>query len=157
MISCLVLYVFRKIGLKKTDTSQIQLEGYKCIPHRRSSCAIGGLIIYPHENFEYDSKFKLTGYDTWEDQFIQVKKNATLSKPIIIGNIYRLPKKHLEHYDVFINEFSSILNKFESDRNQVLIAGYFNINLLEINNKHIISEYFDMLISYSFYHKTVKQ
>ncbi len=144
--------VFRKGLEEDSDTSQIQLEGYKCIPQGRSSSTKGGLIIYLHENSN-DYKFKLTGYDTWEGQFIQVKKNATLSKPIIIGNIYRQPRKNLEHYDVFINEFSSILNKFESDRNEVLIAGDFNINLHEINNKHIISEYFEMLTNHSFYPK----
>ncbi len=48
-----------------SDTSQIQLEGYKCIPQGRSSSTKGGLLIYLHENFECDSKFKLRGYDTW--------------------------------------------------------------------------------------------
>ncbi len=46
-------------------------------------------------------------------------------------------------------------NKFESDRNEVLIVVDFNINLLEINDKHIISEYFDMLTNHSFYPKII--
>ncbi len=36
---------------------------------------------------------------------------------------------------------------------EVIITGDFNIDLLKVNDKHIISEYFDMLTSYSFYHK----
>ncbi len=39
-------------------------------PQGRSSSTKGGLSIYLHENFEYASKLKLTGYDTWEGQFI---------------------------------------------------------------------------------------
>ncbi len=50
----------------------------------------------------------------------------------------------MEHYDVSINMFSFNLNKYESDSNEVLIAGDFNINLIEINDKHIINEYVDV-------------
>ncbi len=52
-----------------------------------------------------------------------------------------------------INEFSAILENFEMNIKEVIITGDFNIDLLKVNDKHIISEYFDMLISYSFYPK----
>ncbi len=54
------------------DLSQIQLDGYKCIPLGKSCSTKGGLIIYLQEQFEYMDKSKLI-YNTWVSQIIQVK------------------------------------------------------------------------------------
>ncbi len=59
----------------------------------------------------------------------------------------------LENYREFMKGFSSILDKLESNNNEVIITGDFNIDLLKINDKPIISEYFDLLTSHSFYFK----
>jgi hypothetical protein len=141
-------YVFSALCIQESwlyegdDVSQIQIEGYDCIPLGKSCSSKGGLIIYLHENFNHDPnlKVKLNTYKTWEGLIIHVQKGETLAKPINIGNIYRPPKENLEHYYEFINEFSPILQKFD-------------IDLLKINDKHVISEYFDMLTSQSFYPK----
>ncbi len=96
---------------------------------------------------------KLNKYNTWEGQGIQVKNGLVLAKPINIVNIYRPPKDDLEHYKEFIEEFSYILDKLEKDKNKVIISGDFNIDLLKINDKQIINEYFDTLTSHRFYPK----
>ncbi len=96
---------------------------------------------------------KLNKYNTWEGQSIQVKKGLALAKPVSIVNIYRPPKDHLEHYKEFIDDFSYILDKLEKNTNEVIISSVFNIHLLEINDKQIISEYFGTLTSHSFYPK----
>ncbi len=95
----------------------------------------------------------LTKYKTWEGQFIEVKKGEYLTKPIVISNIYRPSKDTREHYHEFITELTPILNKLETNKNQTIITGDFNIDLLKINDKHIFSQYFDLLNSYSFYPK----
>ncbi len=46
-----------------------------------------------------------------------------------------------------------ILDNFEINNKEVITTGNFNIDLVKVNHKHIISEYFYMLISYSFYPK----
>ncbi len=48
---------------------------------------------------------------------------------------------------------SAILNTHEANSNDVIIAGDFNIYLLKVNDKHVFSDYFDMLKSHSFYPK----
>ncbi len=96
----------------------------------------------------YKSKL---GYNTWKGQIIQVKSANNLNKPINIGNIYRPPKDIIEKYIEFINEFSPILNTLEANSNAVIITGDFNIDLLKVNDKHVFSDYFDMLTSHSFY------
>jgi hypothetical protein len=154
-----VNYAFSAICIQESwlsegvDTSQIQLEDYECIPQGKSCSSKAGLIIYLHNNFKYHPKLRLTQYATWEGQVIQVEKGEILNKPIIIGNIYRPPKENLEQYEEFIEEFSQILEKYESNRNEVIFTGDYNIDLLKINEKHKISEYFDMLTGHSFYPK----
>ncbi len=56
-------------------------------------------------------------------------------------------------YNKFIEEFFPILVNLEKIKKDVILAGDFNIDLLKINNKNIISEYFNMITSISFYPK----
>ncbi len=123
------------------NTSQIKLEGYKCILQGKTCSLKGGLIIYFNDNFKHESKLRLTQHTTWEGQVIKVEKGDTLTKPVVIGNIYRPPKESLVYYDEFINEFSLILEKCESNSNEVIFTGDYNIDLLNINEKHKISDY----------------
>ena len=51
----------------------------------------------------------------------------------------------------FLNEFTSIISLIDKTNSDIIIAGDFNINLLKINEKNIVGEFFDMLISNSFY------
>jgi hypothetical protein len=118
------------------------------------SCSTkGGLIIYLQDKFDYTYTSRLTNYNTWEGQIIQVKKGKNLKKPIIIGNIYRPPKDLVEKYTEFINELAPILNMLQTNKNEAIITGDFNIDLLKINDKSVFSEYFDMLTNHSFYPK----
>lgn len=134
------------------DTDQFEIEGYQLIPQGKYATPCGGLIIYLHDNFTFTKKPALK-YDTWEGQFIHVKKGEHLSKPIILGNIYRCTKYLVEDYNRFTNEFSPHLSHYGSNNTDVLIAGDYNINLLKVNEKSVISEYFDMVTSHSFYPK----
>ncbi len=135
------------------DISLIQLEGYECIPQGKACSSKGGLIIYLHEHFKHKCRLKLDNYATWERQVIEVSQGKILNKPLYIGNIYRPPKENLEFYDQFINEFTPILNKLEKSNKEVILAGDYNIDLLKINDKNIISEYFDTLTGNRFYPK----
>ncbi len=139
-----------KLVIKGDNTSLIHLEAYDCIPQGKSCSSKGGLIIYLLDNFKHRNKLTVNNYKTWEGQVIEVMQEKTLSKPLYIGNIYRSPKENLEFYDQFIDGFTSVLVILEKNNKEVILAGDFNIDLLKINGKHIISEYFDMLTSNSF-------
>ncbi len=65
--------------------------------------------------------------------------------------------ENLVFYNQFIEEFAPILVNLEKNNKDVILAGDFNIDLLKINNQNIISEYFDMLTSNSFYPKITTQ
>ncbi len=53
-------------------------------------------------------------------------------------------------YNEFIRELYPILNTFKNNKNEVIIAGDFNSDVLKINDKHI-SETFATFTSHSFY------
>ncbi|KAG1656709.1 hypothetical protein GQR58_023766 [Nymphon striatum] len=136
------------------DTSWLQLEGYNCIPLPQSGCTRkGGLLIYLHKKYESKVDLNISNFSTWEGQFIQIKAGKCLNKSLYLGNIYRAPRTLVADYSAFTQEFSLILSRYETGSSDVLIAGDFNINLLQINNNAHFSNYFDMLTAHSFYPK----
>ena len=57
-----------------------------------------------------------------------------MTKTIILGNVYRPPKDINENYQTFIDEFANKLVYLNNNRNEVIIAGDYNIDLLKIND-----------------------
>ena len=135
------------------DISQIQLDDYECIPQGKTCSIRGGLIIYLHKNFKYEEKMKLNTYDTWEGQFIKVKKSNTMTKDIMIGNIYRLPRELVENYQTFIDEFTPVITSLNATKSEIFMTGDYNIDLLKINEKPLFATYLDMFTNNSFYPK----
>ncbi len=82
------------------------------------------------------------------------KKGENLNKPINIVNIYCPPYDLLDSYNEFIKELSPVLSTLQNNNNEIIVASDFNINLLQINDRHVVGEYFDMLTSHSFYPKS---
>ena len=115
------------------DISQIQLEDYNCIAQGKSSSAKGGLIMYIHTKYDY-KLIKVNQYENWEGQLIEITGGG-ITKPVIMGNIYRPPRDLNVNYKQFIDEFSLLLSTFDQNNSEVIIAGDFNINLLKINQK----------------------
>ena len=88
----------------------------------------------------------------WESQFLEITYQ-TMTKTIILGNVYRPPKDINENYQTFIDEFANKLVYLNNNRHDVIIAGDYNIDLLKINDKPIISEYVDTITSHGFFPK----
>ena len=42
----------------------------------------------------------------------------------------------------FLNEFTSIISLIDKTNSDIIIAGDFNINLLKLNEKNIVGEFF---------------
>ena len=52
-----------------------------------------------------------------------------------------------------MNDMRSILTSYERLNSNIIFAGDFNMNLLEVNNKDAITEFFDLIASFSFFPK----
>ena len=143
----------QKCWISENDNlSQIQLVGYTCICQGKRCSSSGGLIIYADSRYKYELLDIPSEYTGWERQFIKISGDG-ISKEIIIGNIYRPPKESIEHYLCFINDFSQLLSRLQTNNAEVILAGDFNINILQINEKRIFSQFEDGLTENSFYTK----
>ena len=52
-----------------------------------------------------------------------------------------------------MNDMRSILTSYERLKFDIIFAGDYNMNLLEVNNKDAITEFFDLITSFSFFPK----
>ena len=125
------------------DIFMYQLDGYTCSPK-------GGLVIYLHENFTYSTVALYERSDVWEGQFIQISGNE-LSFKLLLGNVYRPPRDILHNYNTFNDEFNHVLEQLTRSKPEVIIAGDYNINLLELAKRNIVNKYFTFITSYNCY------
>ena len=67
---------------------------------------------------------------SWEGLFIDVF-GEQLNKQIHIGNIYRPPKNNNNNQSIelFIEEFSPIVDRIGKNMSHGIMVGHFNINL----------------------------
>ena len=112
-----------------SDTSQIQLAGYNCITQGKISSETGGLITYLDVYFSYEIILNINEYAKWDGQIIKVPGGG-LPKSVIICNLYRTPRLLQDQIRQFINELSTVLSTIDRKKNDVLLVGDFNINLL---------------------------
>ena len=88
----------------------------------------------------------------WEGQFLEITYQ-TMTKTIILGNVYRPHKYINENYQTFIDEFANTSVYLHNNKNEVILARYYNIDLLNINDQPIINGYFDTITSHGFFPK----
>ena len=70
-------------------------------------------------------------------------------------NIYQPPKENItnEILATFIEEINTLLSDLNRFRSVINVLGDFNIDLLQINDKVIIKQYFENMITLSMYPK----
>ena len=129
-----------------SDTSLIQLDGYKLITQSHSSSAHGGLAIYVKINYKYEI-YKSITHPLWEGLLVKIYNG---SKNIVIGNIYRPPHNLNENFISFFEEFSSLLSEINESNCESVITGDFNINLLKIHSRAISLSFFNLISSAGF-------
>ena len=75
-----------------------------------------------------------------ESQLIEI--SGTLAKNIILGNIYSPPRNTVNDYNIFSREFTGALEYLANLGPEILIAGDYNINLLDVHNRDVVGNYF---------------
>ena len=137
------------------DFSQINIEGYNVFAEgKRSECSEhGGLITYIDENLEaYKMEIK-NDSSCWENLFVSINPNQH-SKELIIGNLYKPPKDNSrENIMTFTSEIENVLAELRDKNSEVLLAGDYNINLLQLETRETYEDFFDNMLSSGFYPK----
>lgn len=72
---------------------------------------------------------------------------------MVLGNIYRPPRNLHENLTQFINELSTNISHLISQNSDAIFCGDYNIDLLKINDKEVIEEFFDMMCTHSCFPK----
>ena len=132
----------------EVDLSVYHIDGFHMISHAKTCSAHGGLVIYLSNEFSFEELSFAGVKSGWEGQFIKVRCGL---KDITIGNIYRPPKDLVESYTAFTDELSDILSMLSSTNMPVVIAGDFNIDLLRVNEKASVADFFDSITSNGFF------
>ena len=137
----------------KSDNPCIQIEGYDCIPQSRYCGQKGGLITYVKST--YDNKIFKFGQnsDIWEGLYVEVRDNDGFR--IMIGNIYKPPRNNNNNANIerFTTELKPVLKSLENEKCDVALAGDYNINLLQLNEKLKFQAFFDELTNCSLFPK----
>ena len=93
---------------------------------------------------------------TWEGLFVKMQGMEN-TKDIIIGNIYRPPYDNncKENIDSFTSELDPILSSFDTNTNDLIVAGFLNINLLQVImcNKEHYGDFLDLVLGHSLFPK----
>lgn len=136
------------------DTSLLALDGYNLVTGLASCSIHGGVCIYVRDQLKYRILDIPNNSNIWDGLFLEITEadnfhnhNHCNTNKITLGNIYRPPRDNIENYRTFIEDLNVIFNKFQQTRREVLIVGDFNIDLLKLNDKPIIHEYFENMIS----------
>ena len=120
----------------------LKLPDYKCEHMYRPHKAGGGVSLYIANDIDDFLRKDLNRMNNCiESVFIEIKKEH-INYDVIIGNIYRPPRGDVE-------EFTDLLSMNKCASNYVLHHGGFNINLLNIDNHPVSSEFLETMFSYS--------
>lgn len=125
------------------NTDLIKIPGYnKCSRHRLNNETGGGVALFIHNSIEYSAINSST--KTFESVFVDLKTRNKGST--IIGAIYRPPGGSLADFN---EELDSLLTSFTRSNNKNLIlAGDYNINLLNHNHHEATESFLNIMYSH---------
>ena len=77
-----------------------QLPNYNFVSGSKSYCQHGSLLMYIHDSLKYEIRDESENISNWE--CLSVK---------ILDNIYNKPYTTVEHFDLFLSQFTSFIDK----------------------------------------------
>ena len=132
------------------DSIAYQITDYELITMPSKCSKHGGLIIYIHKSFSHSVKHFEHTSSIWDSVFVNIVHLKT-NRNFLIGNIYRPPHKHIEHLNIFITEFSDILQTISTNKTtKCFVTGDTNIYLLKIHQNTHNELFFNNIISAAF-------
>ena len=137
---------------EQADLSLFQLDNYNIISQGYTVSRHGGLTIYLKKEYNYDHVKVNFKNDLFECMFLKVMSQRT-KKKLILGNIYRPPRNGVNEIQLFSNNLSNILEAFKDLHAEIVLGGDFNLNLLEVNHKRYINDFYNDMCSNSFFPK----
>jgi len=111
----------------------------------------GGVALYINKEYNFKIRDELTlNSDESQFLFVEIKKKNIKT---LIGVTYKPPKTSIDNY---INLINTTLNNLDKSSMNCYIAGDYNIDLLKTDKDENSSNFFNDLLSYSFFPTIVK-
>ena len=132
-----------------SDISVFQIPNYNIVSSVSKSSKHGGLIFYIHFSFSYTIHNFTHSTNIWDSLFVDIVHTET-NRKYIIGNLYRLPLKHIENLNIFLDEFSDILQIVSTDKCKCFVFGDTNVDLLKLQSTNNYQRLYNDLLSSSF-------
>ena len=130
--------------MKQEQCSLCNLEGYILYTRPRLHKKGGGIAIYVKEDIESgllsaDSEFQSDG----ETECLTVKiktKLGSKSSSLVISEVYRVPNSSEV---IFLDRYSELVRKLKEHSKHILLAGDFNIDLMQVNHRSSTMKFFE--------------
>ena len=135
---------------ENSDLTSFQIPGYTLISQVAICSSHAGLAIYVQEHYKYKLLSCYQHTKIWEGLFIEIESEE-FEKKFIIGSMYRPPRERNENYQSFLNKLSPVLTHLEKYNDDIILTGDLNINLLKVNQRPIINDFFDIMITNSLF------
>ena len=124
--------------------SLFQLEGYSLLHENRKYRRGGGVAIFVHESLCYTKRNDLCiNFETIESVSTEISNNDV--KDIIFNIVYRSPDGNLEVCEKY---FQSILSKNSIKNKSVILAGDFNINVLDFDQNKKVQNFVNLMFQF---------
>ena len=109
----------------------------------------GGTLLYIDKSLKYKLRKDLNLNKPNEIELTFIEIIETKKKNTVISCIYKHPKVPIKE---FLNDnLQPLLIELSFEKEEVILMGDFNINLLNCNTEKYTSDYIDTLYSHSFY------
>ena len=149
---------FSAICLQETwqnDTDNLSifnLPNYHMVSQGKICSGHGGLITYIHNDYTWIKRNLGEPSDIWEGLFLDISSNE-MHKKITLGNIYKPPRNNNNNNNIetFTNQLSPIISQLEKENSYCLIAGDYNMNLLQLPSRDKFADFFDMMCTSGFF------
>ncbi|XP_065679802.1 uncharacterized protein LOC136094122 [Hydra vulgaris] len=136
-----------RLNYDKTLRTDINLNGY-VFEHTDSHSNKGGTLIYIKSELKYNLRSDLIIQEKKELESTFIELLLPSEKNIIVGCIYR---PCMNTNDFNITHMQTLLDKLSLENKNIVLLGDFNINLLKYDSCNDVSNFLDLMCSFSLF------
>ena len=129
---------------KLENDSLIQLPGYNVLHQIRKNCRGGGISVFVHDSLSFKRPEKF-GINSEAVESLSIKISNKKCKNIILNRIYRPSNGDIETCE---NCFKNLFSKNDTVNKHNVLAGNFNLNVLDFENNKNVQNFMDYMFLY---------
>ena len=124
---------------------EFQLSGNKVLHQTRKNCKLAGVRVFVHENLSFKLRKDLS-ISCDAIQSLSIEITSTKSKNIILNTIYSPPNGDIKQCET---NFKEIFSKNGKSLKNIVLAGDFNIKLLDFETNKNVQHVLNLMFCYN--------